>query len=280
MEQLTLFDLSSVAPAAPSPKIDPYWDEIVLSPGAVNETGQLSLLYDDSSEPPDPDDYPTVEAYNQAWQRWEEQHPALVSEVRAMSDEDDEGDRISAPEQVHEKELRIGDRFRYRTTSGQMYTLVNIRRGKPKPYTFQADDGSKFSCLHWDIVLELLSPAPEQPQPKLEPTDTSEAAKPYNCVREQVTHDTVDIVREQKPVTQQVAPEHTHWIEEYWVQRREQKYKYYRYCWMEGRKIRRCHIGGNVRSLSARQCKAAVESAIAFGESPAEIEKIIRSWRG
>ncbi|QSJ18752.1 hypothetical protein JYQ62_08330 [Nostoc sp. UHCC 0702] len=149
--------------------------------------------------------------------------------------------------------------------------------------------------------------APEQSQPKLEPTDTADAATPDNSVREQVTADTCDTVREQtdtvdapeqnyyvreqvksatpvtpsvreqKPVIQ-VAPEHTHWVEEYWVQRGTKKHKYFRYCWMEGRKIRHCHIGGgNVKSRLAQQRKAAVEFALADGQTPSEIEKLIHS---
>ncbi|MBH8563769.1 hypothetical protein I8748_16485, partial [Nostoc sp. CENA67] len=134
---------------------------------------------------------------------------------------------------------------------------------------------------YWDEVVfdEDLETAPEHTPLVREQFDTSDALYPYKSVREQVTHETLDtdFVREQKPVTQ-VAPEHTHWVEEYWVKRREQKYKYYRYCWMEGRKIRRCHIGGgNVRSPIAQRKKADVELAIADGQSPGEIKKIIHS---
>lgn len=74
------------------------------------------------------------------------------------------------------------------------------------------------------------------------------------------------------------APEHTHWIEEYWVKRCGKKYNYWRYCWMEGRKIKRCHLGG-VRSRLAKHKKADVEVWISDGLSPQEIGKLIRSWR-
>lgn len=34
-----------------------------------------------------------------------------------------------------------------------------------------------------------------------------------------------------------------HWIETYTVSRGKKKHEYYRYMWMEGRKLKRCHIG-------------------------------------
>ncbi|MCV3216678.1 hypothetical protein OGM63_24775 [Plectonema radiosum NIES-515] len=62
--------------------------------------------------------------------------------------------------------------------------------------------------------------------------------------------------------------------EEYWVERNQKKYYYWRYCWMEGRKIRRCHIG-SVRSLKALGNYQAVVRAIARNQSPQEIKKLI-----
>jgi len=167
MKQITLFDLAAFTNSTVAVHYNPSWDE---------------------EEPPDPDDYPNLEEYHEAWDEWEREYPQLVSEVRAMSD-----------------------------------------------------------------------PAPEQVQ----------------CVREQVKSDTVGTltsVREQL----ESAPEHTHWLEEYWVKRCGKKYKYWRYCWMSGRKIKRCHIGG-VRSPLAAQCKLAVEDAISEGRSPQEIQKLIHS---
>lgn len=93
--------------------------------------------------------------------------------------------------------------------------------------------------------------------------DTTEAQKPDNCVREQVNLDTF-------------APEQIHWTEEYWVERNHTKYYYWRYCWMEGRKIRRCHIG-SVRSLKALGKYEAVVEAIATGASPHQIKQLIKT---
>ncbi|MDZ7969066.1 MAG: hypothetical protein RM368_29630 [Nostoc sp. DedSLP03] len=53
-----------------------------------------------------------------------------------------------------------------------------------------------------------------------------------------------------------------------------------RYCWKAQGKIKHRHIaGGNVRSQLAQHRKGEVEIAIADGQSPVEIEKLIRSWR-
>ncbi|MEH2222589.1 hypothetical protein [Nostoc sp.] len=79
--------------------------------------------------------------------------------------------------------------------------------------------------------------------------------------------------------TKKTAPQHdTHWVERYWVERSGNKYWYFRYCWMTGRKIHRCYLG-SVRSQLAKQKKADVEVWIADGHSPTEIEKLIRQQR-
>lgn len=127
-------------------------------------------------------------------------------------------------------------------------------------------------------LLDLLpfSPSPHSPFPipqhdpywdeivrEVVAADTKYAPKPDNCVREQVVNDTL-----------KVAPEQIHWTEQYWVERNHKKYYYWRYCWMEGRKIRRCHIG-SVRSHTALLKKEAVVRAIALGQSPQEIKQIV-----
>lgn len=73
-----------------------------------------------------------------------------------------------------------------------------------------------------------------------------------------------------------VSKTSNHWVEAYAPAKREQKY--YRYVWMEGRKLRHMHIpGGNAKSLEAQALKEIVENAIARGESPAMIEQLIKS---
>ncbi len=130
--------------------------------------------------------------------------------------------------------------------------------------------------------------------------NTTPATKPSNCVGEQVNYDTApqhintvggqlnledspcksvggQVTTTTAPQHQYVAPQHTHWVEKYWVERGNNKYWYYRYCWMEGRKIRRRYIG-SVRSAIANYRKTMVSSAIADGETPAEIQNLIKSW--
>lgn len=88
-------------------------------------------------------------------------------------------------------------------------------------------------------------------------------------VRERVTRD-----------TKEAAPEHegesTHWVEKYWVERGSKKYWYFRYMWMEGRKLKRKHLG-SVTSTKARMKKVIVEEAILDGLSPSEIIVLIEN---
>ena len=96
----------------------------------------------------------------------------------------------------------------------------------------------------------------------------SESDNPYKSVGEQVATDTL-----------KTAPQHdTHWIEKYWVERSGNKYWYFRYCWMTGRKINRLYLG-SVYSIIAKHKKADVEVWIADGKLPIEIEKLIQGWK-
>lgn len=69
----------------------------------------------------------------------------------------------------------------------------------------------------------------------------------------------------------------THWVETYTPSNCD-KYEYYRYVWMEGRKLRHRHIlGGNIQNPKAIALKEKVETAIAQGLSTAQIRQLIRS---
>lgn len=72
------------------------------------------------------------------------------------------------------------------------------------------------------------------------------------------------------------APEHTHWTEEYWTKRGNKKHYYYRYCWMVGRKKYRMHIG-SVNSPIAQAKREEIENAIAIGKSPDEIRQMLKT---
>ena len=107
-------------------------------------------------------------------------------------------------------------------------------------------------------------------------------------VREQVSHTTnsclsESIVREQvKHHTQKLAHEHetpTQWVEKYWVSRVGNKYWYYRYTWMVGRKMHRSHIG-SVRSQRTQEKVQEVRDFIAQGKSPREIKEFLTTSDG
>ena len=76
---------------------------------------------------------------------------------------------------------------------------------------------------------------------------------------------------------EEFADEHTHWVQDYWVKRGNKKHHYYKYCWMVGRKKHCIHIG-NTSLASAKEKKQEVEYAIADGQSPDEIKRIIKSY--
>ena len=195
MNQPTLFDLEAFTKFENNSVHDPYWDEVETAPqhlgpedrwnpadfGEVphklDSDGQLTIFYDDSDEPPDPDDYKCVNDYHRAWAEWRTRVGAQVSK-------------------------------------DTMKTTVVARVGA-------------------QVILD----------------------------------------------TKKVAPQHdAHWVEKYWVERGGNKYWYYRYCWMVGRKKNRRYIG-SVDSIRAKQKKSAVEIAIADGLSPIEIEKLIHAER-
>lgn len=102
---------------------------------------------------------------------------------------------------------------------------------------------------------------------------------PYKSVRAQVNTDTApEHNYPESEVNLDTCKPYTHWVEKYWVKRRGEKHEYYRYCWMEGRKKYRCHIGGRVGSIGANHRKEVVIDAIAQGESPQEIKQLIRQF--
>ncbi|MEM9922515.1 MAG: DUF4102 domain-containing protein [Cyanobacteria bacterium P01_D01_bin.50] len=90
---------------------------------------------------------------------------------------------------------------------------------------------------------------------------------------------TCETVGEQvKEVTEKVAPQHdtdiNHWVEKYWVKRGNNKYWYYRYMWMEGRKLRRKYLG-SVNSARARKKKQVVDEYIRCEYTPQDIITLI-----
>ena len=161
-------------------------------PRKLDANGQLSIFYDHSEEPPDPDDYQTLNDYHRAWADWR---------TRV-------GEQVSNATFIDSAKSRVGEQV----PNGTLINSVESRIG------------------------------------------------------EQVTQ-----------TTKNFAPQHdvTHWVEKYWVERAGNKYWYYRYMWMSGRKINRVYIG-SARSPQAQRKKQAVEDAIADGQLPLEIKQMLK----
>jgi hypothetical protein len=93
------------------------------------------------------------------------------------------------------------------------------------------------------------------------------ADSPYSSVGEQVLTDT-------EKTAHQHDTQITHWVEKYWVARGNNKYWYYRYTWMEGRKLRRLYIG-SVNSPQARHKVELIKEAIDSEKSPCEVKELL-----
>ncbi|MBC1218477.1 DUF4102 domain-containing protein [Nostoc sp. UCD121] len=190
--QLALF---AIAPTEQRTTVhDPYWDELETAPQQVEDNrwnpadfgevprkagndGQLTIFYDDTHEPPDSDDYQSVNDYHLAWAEWR---------------------------------IRVGGQVKDDTIETTVETRAN---------------------------------------------------------------------GQVRLATKKTAPQHdTHWVEKYWVERATNKYWYFQYCWMSGRKINRLYLG-SVDSIIAKRKRADVEIAIADGKLPSDIEKLIRGWK-
>lgn len=107
---------------------------------------------------------------------------------------------------------------------------------------------------------------------------TSFDESPYKSVGAQVNNDTKKSAPQHDVKLHSRDTEATHWVEKYWVERVGNKYWYYRYCWMEGRKKNRIYIGA-VRNSKANLKKQAVEDAINNGELSTEIIQLLKSWK-
>jgi len=75
---------------------DPYWDQIILDSGIIQTelSGQTTLFYDPTTEPPTPEEFNSVEAYNAAYDSWCVNHPELVNHGFKTDFEEDRGFKI------------------------------------------------------------------------------------------------------------------------------------------------------------------------------------------
>jgi hypothetical protein len=208
-EQLALFSLSSSPqPPLQAPTYDPYWDTEIVAPehtddrwnpndfGEVpfkSEADQLTIFYDDSHEPPEPDDFNSIEEYEQAWHHWEK----------------------SVREQTENQCLQVAPEHSY-ISSSEVVQIANY-------------------LLTTDVREQLQAPQ--------------------------------NIQSANKPNQNQKCNQ---WVEDYWVRRGKKKHEYYRYCWMEGRKIRRLHIGPVKSNISIKKYQE-VKRLISTGKLSHEV---------
>ncbi|MGB6302086.1 MAG: hypothetical protein WBF90_38760 [Rivularia sp. (in: cyanobacteria)] len=115
----------------------------------------------------------------------------------------------------------------------------------------------------------------------LSPQSPSQNSKPEKTDSIQVAPEHSSCVREQ--LIDKSAPEHKQlgiqWVEEYWVKRSGKRHYYYRFCWMDGRKIRHKHIGGgNSSNPTATYRKLIVEMSLGT-KSTKEMIALIDSFK-
>ncbi|MDM3863024.1 MAG: hypothetical protein PT118_25090, partial [Aphanizomenon gracile PMC644.10] len=76
---------------------DPYWDEIILD-SEITQTelsGQTTLFYDSTTEPPTPEEFNSLEAYNAAYDSLCTNHPELVNHGFKTDFEENKGFKIN-----------------------------------------------------------------------------------------------------------------------------------------------------------------------------------------
>ena len=185
--------------------------------------------------------------------------------------------------------LMVGDRVKRHSDPYSIYEVTEIENGIANLKSIACGTGRRIKDLNAPLfnltvvpVEFVLEQVPPDNPVVLEqvPPDSSvvlEQVPPDNpVVLEQVPPDN-PVVLEQ--VLEQSAPEQNpHWIESYSPTKRK-GYNYYRYVWMQGRKLHHIHIRGNVNGPIARRNYLEVELAIAMGKAPKEIEQLIKSWR-
>ena len=162
--------------------------------------------------------------------------------------------------------LMVGDRVKRHSDPCSIYEVVEIGAGIANVKSIAPGPGTRVNDLNVPLFNLTLAPV--------------------ETVLEQVSPDNKSVLEQ---VLKQSAPEQTdieqtdieqtsHWIESYSPANRP-GYYYYRYVWMQGRKLHHKHIPGNVNGPIARRNYLEVELAIAMKKPPNEIEQLIKSWR-
>lgn len=127
-------------------------------------------------------------------------------------------------------------------------------------------DDNQVGKFYGDRLFHGLLPAPQCKHVGAQVFLATETLISKNSVGAQVKED-----------TEKFAPQHeklAHWVEKYWVERAGNKYWYYRYRWMLGRKSHRIYLG-SVRSRQAQKKVELVRAAISNEKSPREIKELL-----
>jgi hypothetical protein len=109
---------------------DPTWDEIVLDSeiNQVEATGQTTLFYNSTTEPPTPEEFDSLETYNAAYDSWCTNHPELVNHG-FKSDSEDKGfkvgDRLISNHPLRKGEIIVGEYPYYDATNKPDFNFIS-----------------------------------------------------------------------------------------------------------------------------------------------------------
>ncbi len=266
---------------------DPFWDEVILDAefSGRDENGQLTLFYDDSQEPPEPDDCDSLAEFELRFSDWQSRFP--MPEGFSVLEEPNVDTTTSDEKHRWQKN--------YRGYTCKFFKLPNnqIQWTVYDDYllcgTFQGNYNT-----HLDAELDAIEFINETyPGERVPPPDRDEMmSRALDDVLEESDFNDGDFIELTLPfpeLPEQDLQPHTptlpeqrnnQWVEEYYVKRSGVKHWYFRYCYYV-RGIHHIHIpGGNYENPMAIDRKQMVESAIAQGKSPSEIKNFIRGGFG
>lgn len=242
--QTSIFDI--IPPVLNTPKItyiyDASWDapehiEEKWNPDDFGGTSfksegdQLTIFYDDFQEPPEPDDFNSIEEFEEAWTTWEsvrEQVTNATQETASEHSDNNSNDVNFATSQLSNTSVRE-----------QMQQALQVA---PEHIDISSYEVAQITNYLSNTSVREQLQAPEQIDSSSQPNQHQK----YN-----------------------------QWVEVYWVSTGKKKHDYYRYCWMEGRKIKRQHIG-NIANVKAVMRTELVKDAISKGFYPSQIKQLIK----
>jgi hypothetical protein len=164
---------------------DPYWDEIILDSEItqVENLGQTTLFYDPTTEPPTPEEFNSVKAYNAACDSLCTNHPELVNHGFKTDFEEDKGFKIDdiynclGQRIFSQKEQRKGAIAKV----GKSGFVIDWDGWVTIPYSFTQIEELQLSKIEeLDSCLQCSTPTPVQEQLPLQVTNS--ALEPPNLL--------------------------------------------------------------------------------------------------